>query len=98
MSIPPPIPLPPPLCVAVGGALLTLGANATACRRQAIKVIPFGAVLGYAPGGVAAYSCDYNTSVSCPPNCAYSSGVSYRHQANGLYYGIKFQCVEFSRV
>jgi hypothetical protein len=61
------------------------------------KVLPFGAVLGYAPGGVAAYSCDYNTSVSCPPYCAYSSGVSYRHQANGLYYGVKFQCVEFSR-
>ncbi len=54
--------------------------------------------LGFAPRGIPAYTCDYNTSVSCPPYCACSSGVSYQHQANGLYYGVKFQCVEFSRL
>jgi glutathionylspermidine synthase len=55
--------------------------------------LPFGAVLGFALGGIAAYSCDYNTA----DKSVHSSRVAYRHQANGLYYGFKFQCVEFSR-
>jgi hypothetical protein len=48
------IPLPPPLCDAVGGALITLGANATTCRRQAIYILV--SILCEAHAHTSAYS------------------------------------------
>ena len=54
---------------------------------------PFGAVLGIAPGGVPAYSSDYDTADERElPNRS-----AYRHYLDGLYMGYKWQCVEFAR-
>ena len=54
---------------------------------------PFGTVLGHAPGGVPAYSSDYETvdSVELPDRKA------FRHEVGGVYTGYKWQCVEFAR-
>lgn len=55
----------------------------------------FGDVCGIAPGGVPAYSCDYRTMNLFD---ILKHGLSIiRHENNGLYYGVKYQCVEFSR-
>lgn len=54
---------------------------------------PFGAIMGYAPGGVPAFSCDYDTA----DKTLYPSRPFYRHQMGMLYYGMKYQCVEFAR-
>lgn len=54
---------------------------------------PFGAIMGYAPGGVPAYSCDYDTA----NKAVYPTRAFYRHQMGELYYGMKYQCVEFAR-
>lgn len=58
------------------------------------KDAPFGAILGYAPGNIPAYSCDYELvgKIKKP-----TSHVGYRHEADGYYYGYKYQCVEFAR-
>ncbi|WP_428033850.1 bifunctional glutathionylspermidine amidase/synthase [Amphritea sp.] len=54
---------------------------------------PFGTLLGYAPGGVPAYSSDYDTA----SDTDYPKRTSYRSYYNGIYMGYKWQCVEFAR-
>lgn len=54
---------------------------------------PFGALLGYAPGGVAIYSSDYS---SANPQ-EYPDDASYRNYLGHDYIGYKWQCVEFAR-
>mmetsp|Transcript_23982 Transcript_23982/g.24571 ORF Transcript_23982/g.24571 Transcript_23982/m.24571 type:complete len:213 (+) Transcript_23982:110-748(+) len=54
---------------------------------------PFAAICGIAPGGVPAYSCDYD---SADPT-VWKSRYQFRHENDGLYYGYRYQCVEFSR-
>ncbi len=54
---------------------------------------PFGALLGYAPGGVAVYSSDYDTA----SDQDYPRRSSFRHYVDGIYMGYKWQCVEFAR-
>ena len=49
---------------------------------------PFGAIMGYAPGGIPAYSSLYRTA---------RVGLHFRHQDGELYYGLRYQCVEFAR-
>ncbi len=58
-----------------------------------VQIEPFGAVLGYAPGGVAVYSSDYPSAdpVEMP------NRQSYRNYVDGVYTGYKWQCVEFAR-
>jgi glutathionylspermidine amidase/synthetase len=57
------------------------------------NVLPFGTVLGYAPGNVPAYSSDYKTaSIE-----EYPKRSAYRSYYNGVYMGYKWQCVEFAR-
>jgi glutathionylspermidine amidase/synthetase len=54
---------------------------------------PFGAVLGIAPGGVPAYSSDYETADERElPNRR-----AFRNYVDGVYLGYKWQCVEFAR-
>jgi glutathionylspermidine amidase/synthetase len=54
---------------------------------------PFGTLLGVAPGGVPAYSSDYDSADEreLPDRSA------YRNYLDGLYMGYKWQCVEFAR-
>merc|ERR1711907_383368 len=52
---------------------------------------PFGAVLGLAPGGVPAYSCDYDTW-HIP-----REQREWRNYHEGIFTGAKWQCVEFAR-
>jgi glutathionylspermidine amidase/synthetase len=54
---------------------------------------PFGAVLGYAPGGVPAFSSNYGWRFMVDLCCCRSSSYS----DSGVYYGFKYQCVEFAR-
>jgi glutathionylspermidine amidase/synthetase len=54
---------------------------------------PFGTLLGYAPGGVAAYSSDYDTA----SDTVYPKRSAFRHHVDGIYMGYKWQCVEFAR-
>jgi len=57
------------------------------------KLAPFGTLLGHAPGGVAAYSSDYDSVDEHEmPNRS-----AYRNYLDGLYMGYKWQCVEFAR-
>ena len=60
---------------------------------QAGQPAPFGAIIGYAPGGIPAYSSDYDTA----DKTVYTSDVNFRHEVENLYYGYKYQCVEFAR-
>lgn len=53
----------------------------------------FGVLLGHAPGGVAAYSSDYETAL----DTEYPKRSSYRSYYDGVYMGYKWQCVEFAR-
>ena len=53
----------------------------------------FGTVLGIAPGGVPAYSSDYETA----SDKEYPNRSAYRSYYNGIYMGYKWQCVEFAR-
>ncbi|NHN36120.1 bifunctional glutathionylspermidine amidase/synthase [Pseudomaricurvus alcaniphilus] len=55
--------------------------------------LPFGTVLGYAPGGVAVYSSDYASAdpIELPDR------HSFRHYVDKVYTGYKWQCVEFAR-
>ncbi len=48
---------------------------------------------GYAHPNVPAYSSHYASA----DKKIFSSRESYRHEADGVYFGAKFQCVEFSR-
>lgn len=54
--------------------------------------VKFGVVCGIASGNIPAYSCNYNIFDFFDAN-----KYSIRHEINGIYYGIKYQCVEFSR-
>lgn len=54
---------------------------------------PFGTLLGYAPGGVAIYSSDYN-SVN---KAEYPDDAAFRSYIGHEYMGYKWQCVEFAR-
>lgn len=60
---------------------------------MALEKLPFGTQLGTAPGGVAAYSSDYDTASSED----YPSRKSFRSYYDGIYMGYKWQCVEFAR-
>jgi len=55
--------------------------------------LPFGTLLGHAPGGVPVYSSDYPTvdAEQMPDR------HSFRHFVDGVYTGYKWQCVEFAR-
>lgn len=55
----------------------------------------FGSVCGIAPGGVPAYSCDYKT-LNIFEIISHGRSI-FKHKYNDLYYGVKYQCVEFSR-
>ena len=54
---------------------------------------PFGSLLGYAPGGVAIYSSDYNTA----DDKEFSNDAAFRSYLGREYMGYKWQCVEFAR-
>jgi glutathionylspermidine synthase len=60
---------------------------------DATWLVPFGSVLGVAPGGVPAYS-SYYKSVA---KDVYPDSGCYRHQIGDIYYGQRFQGVEFVR-
>ena len=57
------------------------------------KTQPFGTVLGYAAGDVAAYSSDYTTA----SERQYPKRSSYRSYVDNIFMGYKWQCVEFAR-
>lgn len=54
---------------------------------------PFGSLLGYAPGGVAIYSSDYNTA----DDKEFPNDAAFRSYLGREYMGYKWQCVEFAR-
>jgi glutathionylspermidine amidase/synthetase len=54
---------------------------------------PFGTLLGYAPGGVPAYSSDYETV----DREALPDRSSFRSVLDDVNMGFKWQCVEFAR-
>lgn len=54
---------------------------------------PFGTVLGYAPGGVAIFSSDYDSL----PQDQENDDAFFRHYLDNEYMGYKWQCVEFAR-
>lgn len=60
---------------------------------QSANKEPFGTLLGYAPGGVAIYSSDYET---LNPE-QYPNDASFRSYSGHEYMGYKWQCVEFAR-
>jgi len=53
----------------------------------------FGSILGYAPGGVPAYSSDYDSA----DEKEFADRYSYRSFVDGVFMGMKWQCVEFAR-
>ncbi|CAK9886616.1 MAG: Bifunctional glutathionylspermidine synthetase/amidase [Candidatus Erwinia impunctatus] len=57
------------------------------------KAAPFGTLLGYAPGGVAIYSSDYESLEEDEPR----DDADFRHYLDNEYMGYKWQCVEFAR-
>ena len=57
------------------------------------KPAPFGAIIGYAPGRIPVYSSDYDTA----DKAVYRSDEHYDHQVGNIYYGLRYQCVEFAR-
>lgn len=59
------------------------------------KKLNFGDICGVAPGGIPAYSCNYDT-INPSKLTKYDKNF-FTHQHNGIYYGIKYQCVEFIR-
>lgn len=58
-----------------------------------VKSEPFGTLLGYAPGGVAIYSSDYDHL----DQALYPDDASFRSYVGHEYMGYKWQCVEFAR-
>jgi len=61
--------------------------------ESSLSPAKFGAVLGYAPGGVPVYSSDYD---SADP-AEYPNRAMFRHVVDGIFMGYKWQCVEFAR-
>jgi glutathionylspermidine amidase/synthetase len=53
------------------------------------RAAAFGQIIGIAPGAVSSFSCDADSA----PDGEYNSP----HEHDGLYYGVKYQCVEFAR-
>ncbi|SEQ66155.1 bifunctional glutathionylspermidine amidase/synthase [Basfia succiniciproducens] len=53
----------------------------------------FGSLLGYAPGGIAIYSSDYETA----DKNEYPDDAAFRSYLGREYMGYKWQCVEFAR-
>ncbi|RLU01140.1 glutathionylspermidine synthase family protein [Ketobacter sp.] len=62
-------------------------------HHSSSAALPFGAVIGLAPGGVASYSSDYNT-VNYDE---FPERHAFNHYVAGVYTGHKWQCVEFAR-
>lgn len=54
---------------------------------------PFGSLLGYAPGGIAIYSSDYDSV----DRTEYPDDAAFRSYLGNEYMGYKWQCVEFAR-
>lgn len=54
---------------------------------------PFGSLLGYAPGGIAIYSSDYDSA----DEREFPDDAAYRSYLGDEYMGYKWQCVEFAR-
>ncbi|AKJ42473.1 bifunctional glutathionylspermidine amidase/synthase [Pragia fontium] len=63
------------------------------CKNTTVKHAPFGTLLGYAPGGVAIYSSDYDSI----ENLDKLDDASFRSYRDNEYMGYKWQCVEFAR-
>ncbi|MCB1740379.1 MAG: bifunctional glutathionylspermidine amidase/synthase [Gammaproteobacteria bacterium] len=61
--------------------------------RAYSSVARFGTVLGIAPGGVPAYSSDYDSA----DDTELPDRHAYRSYLDGIYLGQKWQCVEFAR-
>ena len=61
--------------------------------KQQTDKQPFGTLLGYAPGQVAAYSSDYDSALESE----YPARKSFRSYYDDIYMGYKWQCVEFAR-
>ncbi|MCP5180418.1 MAG: bifunctional glutathionylspermidine amidase/synthase [Pseudomonadales bacterium] len=61
--------------------------------RPDVRPAVFGTLLGVAPGGVAAYSSDYESA----DERVYPNRHAYRSYLDGVYMGFKWQCVEFAR-
>lgn len=60
---------------------------------SSLRPARFGTILGVAPGGVPAYSSDYDSVDKTElPNRA-----AFRHSVDGIFMGYKWQCVEFAR-
>ncbi len=60
---------------------------------KTLMPLPFGSILGYAPGNVPVYSSDYDTVDTHElPN-----RHDFFHEVEGVYTGYKWQCVEFAR-
>ena len=55
---------------------------------------PFGTVLGIAFGGIPAYSSNYDNILD---PTAYPDRTYFRNTNGDLFYGMKYQCVEFAR-
>ena len=62
-------------------------------EKSTVQHAPFGTLLGYAPGGVAIYSSDYDSL----ENADRLDDSSFRHYLDKEYMGYKWQCVEFAR-
>lgn len=63
------------------------------CVNTTEKHAPFGTLLGYAPGGVAIYSSNYESL----NDLEQMDDASFRHYLDKEYMGYKWQCVEFAR-
>lgn len=61
--------------------------------QDAIRPEKFGTLLGLAPGGVPAYSSDYDSA----DDRDLPDRHAYRSYYDGIYMGHKWQCVEFAR-
>ncbi len=62
-------------------------------RRYPAQPEPFGALLGIAPGNVEVYSSYYD---SLQPG-EMPDRASFKSMTDGIYMGVKWQCVEFAR-
>lgn len=61
-------------------------------KEPPVRMPPSGTLLGYAPGGVAIYSSDYNSLDPWDDDDA-----AFRSYIDDEYMGHKWQCVEFAR-
>lgn len=61
------------------------------CEPKKVGKAPFGAIMGYYDG-VSAHSSNYKSA-----DRSVWTKSAFRGEWNGLYYGYRFQCVEFAR-